>query len=165
VKSAIGKYGFYFRDGRSGHSLAAPTLRCVYPVGFTARLNDVRVSSFVLEHLVVPVDRATYSVWSQSPTVLIVVPESDSFRGLQISQFLICPKPDVVINERSFHHLFVFGRVVQKVHRVCDATVHVVSIAIIVVANQSSVRCEQILNTGPLNLDGDVRQGASAFLA
>ena len=70
-----------------------------------------------------------------------------------------------MINERSFHNLFVFGRVVQKVHRVCDATVHVVSIAIIVVANQSSVRCEQLFNTGPLNLDEDIRQGMSAFLS
>jgi hypothetical protein len=69
-----------------------------------------------------------------------------------------------VINERSFHHLFVFGRVAQKVHRVCDATVHVVSIAIKVVAKQSSVRCEQLFNTGALNLDGDVKQDTSAFL-
>jgi hypothetical protein len=35
----------------------------VYPVGFTACLNDVRVNSVVLEHLVVPMDRATQSVW------------------------------------------------------------------------------------------------------
>jgi hypothetical protein len=40
----------------------------------------------------------------------------------------------------------------------------VVSIAIKVVAKQSSVRCEQLFNTGPLNLDGDVKQGTSAFL-
>jgi hypothetical protein len=32
-------------------------------------------------------------------------------------------------------------------------------------ANQSSVRCEQLFNTGPLNLDGDVRHGKSAVLA
>jgi hypothetical protein len=40
----------------------------------------------------------------------------------------------------------------------------VVSIAIKVVAKQSSVRCEQLFNTGALNLDGDVRQDTSAFL-
>jgi len=59
VKSAIAKCKFAFGYGRSGHSLAAPTLRCVYPVGFTACLNDVRVHSFILEHRVVPMDRAT----------------------------------------------------------------------------------------------------------
>ena len=165
MKSAIGKCGFDFGYGGSGHSLAAPALRCVYPVGLTACLDDVRVHSFILEHLVVPMDRASQSVWVKPPTVVIVVHESDSFRGLQISQFLICPKPDVVINECGFHHLFVFFRIVQKVHRVCDAAVHVVSIAIKVVANQSSVRCEQLFNTGPLSLDGDVTQDASAFLS
>jgi len=70
-----------------------------------------------------------------------------------------------VVNERGFHKLLVFSRVVQKVHRVCDATVHVIPITIEVVANQSSVRCEQLFYTGPLNLDGDVRQGKSAVLA
>jgi hypothetical protein len=40
----------------------------------------------------------------------------------------------------------------------------VVSIAIKVVAKQSSVRCEQLFNTGPLNLDGDVKHDPSAFL-
>jgi hypothetical protein len=63
VKPAIGECGLNCGDGRSRYSLAAPTLRCVYPVGFTACLNDVRVHSVVLEHLVVPMDRATQSVW------------------------------------------------------------------------------------------------------
>jgi len=77
---------------------------------------------------------------------------------------MICPKSDVVVNERGFNNLLVFSRVAQKVHRVCDAPVHVVSIAIKVVANQSSVRCEQLFNTGPFKLDGDVKHDSSAFL-
>jgi hypothetical protein len=40
----------------------------------------------------------------------------------------------------------------------------VVSIAIKVLANQSSVRCEQLFNTGAFNLDGAVKQDTSAFL-
>ena len=79
MKSAIGKCGFDFGYSRSGHSLAAPTSRCVYPVGFTTCLDDVRVNASVLEHLVVPMDRSTQSVWVQSPTVCIVIPESGSF--------------------------------------------------------------------------------------
>ena len=165
MKAAVGECGFDFCYGRSGYSLAAPTLRCVYPVCFTTRLNDIRVHSFVLEHLVVPMDCAAQNDWIQSPAIFFIILESDSFGGLQISQFLICPQPDVVVNERGFHNLLVFSRVVQKVHRVCDATVHVVPIAIEVLANQSSVRCEQLFNTGPLNLDGDVRHGKSAVLA
>jgi hypothetical protein len=41
----------------------------------------------------------------------------------------------------------------------------VVAIAIKVVANQGSVRCEQRFNTGTLNLDSDVKHGKSALLA
>jgi hypothetical protein len=40
-----------------------------------------------------------------------------------------------------------------------------VSIAIKVMANQSPVRCEQLFNTGTLNLDGDVKHGKPALLA
>jgi hypothetical protein len=40
-----------------------------------------------------------------------------------------------------------------------------VSIAIKVMANQSPVRCEQLFNTGALNLDGDVKHGKPALLA
>ena len=79
MKPAVGKCGFDLGYGRSGHSLAAPPLRCVYPIGFTAGLNDFCVHSCVLEHLVVPMDRATQSGWVESPTVFFIVLKGDSF--------------------------------------------------------------------------------------
>lgn len=63
-----------------------------------------------------------------------------------------------MVNEHGLYDLRVFLSVAQKVQRVRDTAIHVVSIALIVFPNQFSVRLEQCFYARAIRFDDNFRQ-------
>lgn len=69
---------------------------------------------------------------------------------------MICPKADVMVDERRLDQLLMFLYITKKLHCIGDGPIDVVSIAKEVFADQGFVACKQFFNKGAHVFDCDV---------
>lgn len=93
-----------------------------------------------------PVNRSAQSVWVQSPFVFLIVFERYGLRWLEVRQLSVRPKTNVMVDKCSFYELLVFRCIVQEVHRVGNAAIHVITVAVKVVTNLLLVAFEQLFD-------------------